>query len=408
MAGENEKIILDVKDAVDTLRETVEKYGAESAEYKEMVEKTQEALEKDEKAHSELMAKQAESDKKTLELEDRVKEFEARMAEHQSQKKEGTNYKDEAEYKALSNYFRFGEKELSDEDFDVLKKNNKTMRMDDDTQGGYLTTTEFDATIIKKITEISPVRQHARVRTVSRKTLEMPTRATIPEATYEGEAASGDDGNSTYGAESLTCYRLTITVPFTMDVLMDASFDLEAEISGDVTEGMAKKEGNKFVLGTGAKQPEGFLSYADLAFLTTAGSLTISGDDLLLLTGELKSGYNPMYGFNRRTLAFIRTLKGSDGQYLWQTSLAPGAPNTIAGEPYDVFPDMPAYNVANNLSVIYADFKRGYTITDRVGMSIIRDQYAKKRQAIIETTFHRWNTGGVTLPEAFVALKTKS
>ena len=418
MSGDNDTMVIEVKNAVNELREKVDKVGVTSSEVKEMSEKMEKLFKEEEKKHAEFQGKLDKSEKERLEqeekakeLETRVKEFEAKMAEFQSQKVIGQDgYKGTPEYKALQQYVKYGENELSDEEYSSLKAHNKTMRMDSDTQGGYLTTTEFDRSIIKKITEISPVRTVARVRSVSKKTLEIPKRLTLPVATYEGEAAAGPDDNSTYGAESLTTYRLTVTIPYTMDLLGDSEFDLDAEVNADVSESMGQTEGTKFVLGTDSKEPEGFLVHPDVISEAreSLNSLTISGDDLILLTGDLKVGYRPRYAFNRQTLAFLRTLKGTNGQYLWQAGLAPNVPNTLNGEPYTVMQDMPVYNAANNLAVIYADFFRGYTIIDRTGMIIIRDQYAKKRQAIIEVTFHRWNHGQVTLSEAFKALKIKA
>lgn len=391
----------EVKEAVDELRTVVEKHGNESAEAKQMAEKVETVLQQQEEKSAKIVADMAEAEKKRLDLEERVKDFEAEVARMSATNTKG-NYKESAEYKALNMLAKAGEHALNPDEI-------KTLRMDNDVAGGYLTTTEMDTQIVKKITEISPVRQVARVKSVSKKTLEIVKRNTIPVATYEGEAAAGGDDNSTYGNEQLTAYRQTVTVPFTMDLLGDSNFDLESEINADVSEAFAFGEGNKFVLGTGAKQPEGFLVNADIVAgaRVTAGSGTISGDDMILLTGDLKVGYNPMYGFNRQTLAFLRTLKGSDGHYLWQAGLAPNAPNTINGEPYMVMQDMPSIAVGA-LSVIYGDFLRGYCITDRTGMVMIRDEVSKKRQAIVELTFHRWNTGQVILSEAFKALQIKA
>ncbi len=47
MAGENEKIVLEVKEAVDAMRETVEKYGVESPQFKEMEDKVEDILKKE-------------------------------------------------------------------------------------------------------------------------------------------------------------------------------------------------------------------------------------------------------------------------------------------------------------------------------------------------------------------------
>ena len=60
------------------------------------------------------------------------------------------------------------------------------------------------------------------------------------------------------------------------------------------------------------------------------------------------------------------------------------------------------------LPVIYGDFKRGYTITDRTGLVIIRDDLTQARQAIILLTFHKYTTGQVVLDEAFKALLIKT
>ena len=386
--------------AVKALRETVEKFGADSAQFKSMVDATNTALEKQEKASQEFTSQLAEERKAAVELKERIDGLELELSRKGST---GSNYKDKPEYKALQLYAQKG--------LDALDAEQKaTLRTDVATQGGYLTMPEMDNMIIKKITEISPVRSVARVRTVGSKTLSIPTRTSIPVATYEGEAAAGGESNSTYGQETLTAYRLTVTVPYTYDQLIDSEFDMESEIMNDVAEAFAFTEGNRFVLGTGAKQPEGFLSNAAVVAdaRESLASGVISGDDVLLLAGDLKVGYNPMYAMNRQTLALLRTLKGStNDHYLWQVGLGPTQPNTLAGAPYILMQDMPSV-AANSLSLVYADFMRGYTIIDRTGLQVIRDDVTRKKNNIIELTFHRYNHGQVVLPEAFKLLKTKA
>jgi HK97 family phage major capsid protein len=387
--------------AVKALRDTVEKYGADSAQFKTMVDATAKALETQEAKSQEFTAKLAEEIKAKDELKERIDGLELELSRKSTQA--GNGYKETPEYKALQLYAQKG--------LDALSVEQKaTLRTDIGTQGGYLTMPEMDNMIIKKINEISPVRSVARVRTVGSKTLSIPTRTAIPTATYEGEAAAGGESNSTYGQETLTAYRLTVTVPYTYDQLIDSEFDMESEIMNDVAEAFAFTEGNKFVLGTGAKQPEGFLVNATVVAdaRTSASSGVITGDDVLLLAGDLKVGYNPMYAMNRQTLALLRTLKGStNDHYLWQVGLGPTQPNTLAGAQYVIMQDMPSV-AANSLSLVYADFMRGYTIIDRTGLQVIRDDVTRKKNNIIELTFHRYNHGQVVLPEAFKILKTKA
>jgi HK97 family phage major capsid protein len=79
--------------------------------------------------------------------------------------------------------------------------------------------------------------------------------------------------------------------------------------------------------------------------------------------------------------------------------------NSLAGFPYAVANTM-ADEANNSYSLAFGDFRRGYTIVDRTGMSVVRDEFTLKKKAIVEFTMNRWNTGIVTLPEAIKVTKT--
>jgi len=405
-----------VMKAVTELRQTVESKALTEGEIKEKQEKIERDLDAFEKANQELvltleadqkiqaeLKELVESEKKDAqETKERIQALELEIARGSvgSQK----DWKQSDEYKAVNKFVQTGEK--------------KTLRTDIDTGAGYLVgPPEFDNEIIKAITETSPMRSVARVRTVGKKQLEIPVRTAIPTAAFEGENEQATQSESTYGVEQINAFRLTFQTPFTFDMLMDSAFDLEAEIMGDAVEAFAQREGNRFILGTGSKQPEGFLVNATVVAntRTTAGSGAVAGDDLLLLTGDLKVGYNPIYVFNRTTLATLRTLKDSTGAYIWQAgtgqtinnNIAGALPNTIAGERYVVMQDMPDIAVGN-LPIAYADFGRGYTVIDRTGMAMIRDDVTNARNNAINMTFHRYVGGQVVLAEAIKALEVSA
>tara|TARA_R110000850_G_scaffold13484_5_gene43597 strand:- start:3041 stop:4234 length:1194 start_codon:yes stop_codon:yes gene_type:complete len=390
----------DVVQLVTEIREKTDKYGADSAEVKTLVENHGEKLEKQENANQKLVGELAQERKEREDLQGRMDTLETSIARKATSG--GAFYKEDESYKALNLYATKGIEHLD-------QGQKALLRTDSDTSGGYLTSTELDNAIIKLITEISPIRQVARVRTISKKTLEMPKRTGILEASYEGETEAASDSVSAYGSETITTNALTVNVPLTIDMLLAGDFDIESEVAQDVAEAFAQKEGNKFLLGSGVHQPEGIIANAAIiaGASETEGSGVIAGDDLIELTGELKAGYNPMFGFNRQTLAKLRTLKGGDGQYLWQVGLGGGAPNQLAGESYMVMQDMPSI-ATGALSVIYGDFMRGYTIVDRTGLSVVRDEVTRKKERIIELCFHKFNTGQVVLEEAFKALKIKA
>jgi len=386
----------DVLNGVKELREEFEKKSPNF----DKIEKIEKDLEKQEEKNQSLLAETKAAEKREEEIKERMDALEVELA-RAGKSSEGKNYRDSEEYKALDIFVKEGA-------YAITQEQKAVLRTDSDVQGGFLVMAEMDNAITKKITEVSNIRSIARVRTIGAKSLAVPVRNTIPAAQYEGEAETGGEDTSTYSNETLTAFRQTVTIPVTMDMLTDAAFNMEAEIMSDGAESFALGEGQGFVAGTGFKQPEGFtvddrvVSNARVS----AASSTIGFDDVMNLTGDLKTGYNPVYVFNRRTLAFLRTLKGSDGHPLWQPGMNGVVMNTINGFPYLIANDMPDIASAS-IPVAFGDFVRGYTIIDRTGLAVIRDDVTRKKQAIVEFTLQRWNTGQVTLPEAIKLLQVK-
>ena len=314
--------------------------------------------------------------------------------------------KESDSYKAINAFCIHG--------YDFLPPEQKALlRTDSATEGGVLAPSEMDTEITKLITELNAIRSVARVRTIASKSLVIPKRTGIPTATYEGEQETGADSVSAYGSETMTPYRLTFTAPITLDQLMDAAFDMEAEIGQDAGEAFAVGEGTGFVLGTGFKAPAGFAANA-----TLQAAARVSGDaslllpnPIILMTGDLKVGYNPVYIMTRSTLALIRTFRGDAasaddqaGQYLWQPGMNGPVSNTLNGFPYILAPSMPEV-ASGAYPIAFGDFRRGYTITDRTGMTVVRDEFTLKKRGIVEFTMNKWNTGQVTVTEAIKLLK---
>jgi len=380
--------------AVTELRSEFEK---KSIDYGK-IDKIDNFLDAQEKHNQTLVSDKKASEKRGSEMKDRMDALEVELSRSGGPGSE-KNYKDASEYKALAHYCQQGNSNM-DRDQKAL------LRTDSDVVGGYLTTTELDSELIRKIVEISPIRSVARVRSISTKAIEMAVRNTILTATFEGEAEPDEQSTSTYSNETLNTFRQSVTVPVTVDLLMSSTFDVESEIMTDASIAQAEGEGRNFVLGDGVKKPLGFTAdprvTAD-AFDTSTSS-TVTAADVINITGELKTGYNPMYFFNRKTLAFLRTLIGTDQHFLWQPGLNGPVANTLNGFDYMITPDMP--DIADNaFPIAFADLRRGYTIVDRNGTGVIRDEITGASDATIKFTIRRWLYGQVTLPEAIKLLK---
>jgi HK97 family phage major capsid protein len=140
---------------------------------------------------------------------------------------------------------------------------------------------------------------------------------------------------------------------------------------------------------------------------------SVVSEDATLLTyagmanciGGLKSGFaNPRYFFNRLSFVELLKLVSTTGSPLWQPGMNGVAASSIFGYGYTLMESMPNIG-AGTFPVCLADLGRGYTVVNRTGLSVIRDEITQKRSAILEFTWDKYQTGDVNDAEAFVPLE---
>jgi HK97 family phage major capsid protein len=147
----------------------------------------------------------------------------------------------------------------------------KYLRSDNNEDGGYLAPYEYVNEIIKKITEISPVRSVARVIPTSSKEVRIPKRTGLVSGGWVGEGQAALQSNSSYGDEVLRAEKMMVFTDITLELLRDSAFDMRREITADVAEDFAKLEGAAFVNGNSVSKPEGLLTNADVGFVLRFG-----------------------------------------------------------------------------------------------------------------------------------------
>lgn len=410
----SDKTTDEIGKSISVMRETLEtactntksldsKVEALSAEKKEAFEKIEADMHKlDEKAQETFLSKTAaENEKKAM--EERIENLEGQIVK-QTSLNVSKNYKELPEYKAFNALCKATTFATSSIDAEEVKY----LRTDVGTQGGFLVPEVLASDILKKIVEISDVRRLSRVRNMSGvKTLNIPIRNTIPTATFEGEAEAATATNSAYESITMTAHRQSVITETTRDILNFSGFDMQSELSSDAITAYAFGEGNKFLLGTGVKQPRGILDDGvGIEEVDSAASGLVSLDDVIQLEGNLKIGYNPVYAFNRKTKVSLRTEKDSNGNYLWKME-GIEQPRTINDHPFVILQDMPDI-ASDSKSVLFGDFFRGYNILDSVNLELIRDDFTQAAKAKVVFNWHRWLDGQVVLAEAFKILKTKA
>lgn len=279
------------------------------------------------------------------------------------------------------------------------------MRTDIESAGGIFVPELMEKAIIKKITETSDIYSIAKVTPISTKRVKKATRKSLPTIIRLGETEPSIQSRSSYGSEFIDAYKYTALVQVTQEELDDAEINIEAEILNDIAEAYTQAEGYDFVKGTGVNRAEGFMFSAGVSERVSGATAALTADALVLITGDLKTGYNPRYVFNRKTLAQIRVLKTTTGEYLWQAgNLQGGIPNVLNGEAYSVLPDMDDI-AANSYPVAYGDFQRAYEIVLRKGISSIRDIYSLKSSGLVEFMFNKRLGGKLVNKEALVKMK---
>jgi HK97 family phage major capsid protein len=105
---------------------------------------------------------------------------------------------------------------------------------------------------------------------------------------------------------------------------------------------------------------------------------------------------------NTNTVALIRKFKDADGNYLWRPGLMDGGPATLLGYPLVEAQDMPDLSTGS-LSVAFGNFERGYVITDRTAVRVLRDPFSNKPYVHFYAT--KRVGGGVVNSEAIKLLK---
>ena len=302
---------------------------------------------------------------------------------------EGKEKPELAEHKkAFIDYLRKGN------DANLGEMQTKALSVGSDPDGGYLVTPTMANIITKIVNETSPIRQLASVQTISSDSLDTIDDVQLMSGGWTGEQDSRTETNTAQiGKRNIPVHELYANPRATQKLLDDANINIEQWLAEKIAEKLSLLENTAFVSGNGVSKPRGFLTYASgtswgqIQQVSSGTSADFGADDLISLFYTLKEPYqkNATFLMARATLANVRQMKGSDGQYLWQPALTAGAPDILLGRPVVQASDMEAIG-ASSLSVAVADWKQAYQIVDRIGIRTLRDPFSAKPYVQFYTT----------------------
>lgn len=269
----------------------------------------------------------------------------------------------------------------------------KAMQVGSNPQGGFFVRSQVLAKMVERIFETSPVRQVAsQVNTVTDAVEMIIDDNEFVSGGWVGETDTRDTtANATIGKLSIYVHEQFAQPMATQKMLDDAGFDIENWISRKTTDVMSRTENTAFVVGNGVNKPRGFLDYDAWASAgvyergkieqVNSGALgAFTGDGLINLQNSLIEEYqaNALFMVKRASWYNIISAKDGVGQYLINPQMIyEGTDKILLGKPVIFANDIPAVGI-NALAAVYGDFSRGYTIVDRYGIRLLRDDLTNK------------------------------
>lgn len=267
-----------------------------------------------------------------------------------------------------------------------------TMVEGSDTLGGYIVPVDFQARVIERLRGITVMRGRADVMPTSRDVLERPVatggdgqytsavRVTwVDEVPTAGAAAT----NLTFGSEKLPVHTAMAETALSRNLIEDAAFPIESYLASKFAEAAAIDEDNRFLVGDGNGKPEGILpdgaNGLSITEVVSGHATLLTFNGLIALTFGIAAQYrqNAVWIGEKATFLAVSQLQDGNGQYLWrdmfgdnQRTGGAGRMPSLLGYPILEQEAMPTIG-AGTYPLIFGD-PRGYTIADRVGMSVER------------------------------------
>ncbi|MBI5035572.1 MAG: phage major capsid protein [Chloroflexi bacterium] len=299
----------------------------------------------------------------------------------------------------------------------------KALSIGSQTSGGYLAADTTSDELIEGLNEYVAMRRISRVLpAIPAGSYITPTAAPLADADDNSETGEVDfDVVEPFGDRRLTPHEIDRGVLVSTALMRNPRFNIEAWILEQATQSIGRRQERNFILGNGSSRAMGILNTVGLTYHTTDTANAIYGDDIINWIYKLPAAYaasaKARILCNRSFIRKVRTQTKANAAtdlqtYIWQPALAPNAPATLDGVPYEFSDKMPTGLTTetwdnNAVPAIYGDFDK-YWIVDGLEVYVQRlvEKYATTKQVgfLITSSVD----GMCVQPDAFIGLKVKS
>jgi len=283
----------------------------------------------------------------------------------------------------------FKDATISDNETDILRKmaagelRGHEFRAITGSSTGAPVPTSFYNEIVKVARLVNPLLEYATViNTASGENLQIPSQAGFSTATIVGQGSSIGTSEPTFNAfTTLGAYKFSALAQLSRELVLDAGVDIVGFLAEQFGNAFGYAIGDKIVNGTGTVEPSGLLNAAATGVTGStgvAGAFTADNviDLVYSLDGSLRSKPSFAMLANSTSIAALRKLKDTYGQYLFNIGTSADARDLVLGVPVIETPAMPSPAVGVN-SLACGDLKALYIRNAGAGLTVDRsDDFA--------------------------------
>ena len=198
------------------------------------------------------------------------------------------------------------------------------------------------------------------------------TNKTLAEFIPEGETIPIYDALDDVSTIKVKSNKLAIGVRINADFIYDKNYDLKTNLYKKFAYAFSHREDMAFTIGNGITEPCGILNKTNGAIISHETSM-LTYDDVVRLYFSVDKKYreNGTFMMNDETAFILRTLKDSNGNYIWNH-----INDTILSKKVVINNYMP-----NDKAIVFGDFSHYYIINKRpFSIKTLVELFAKYNQ----------------------------
>lgn len=246
------------------------------------------------------------------------------------------------------------------------------------TAGGFSVPTSFYAQLVEHMFDTSTIMANGAqvMNTTSGEDIQVPKTSSYSAASIVSEAGTIGASDPALAQVTMKAYKYAFLTSVSSELIQDSAVDLLGFLARQGGVALGNGMGAHFINGTGTGQPTG--AKTATVGKTTALATAITADEVIDTFHSLAAVYrnNASWVFNDAVIAYIRKLKDSTNQYLWQPGLVAGAPDTLLGKPVLTDPAMDSAVTTGKVTGLFGDLG-GYFVRQAGPVRIERsDEFA--------------------------------